>query len=133
MGLYNLIKNIAPLTAEKLKGKRREVVASISIALPVGFVTFLPALLTGIDTPIGIGVAIIGYALALFFIAAFGIFAFQLGIAKDLFADYTNMSPMLHWTLIIATLIATLMLVGIKLFKTLSLVDEENIKHGTKN
>ena len=81
------------------------MVAAISLGCIGGLLVFLPAILEGITTPVGIGLVGVIFAVLWFFIAAFSVVASQLGIAKTLFNDYSNY-PNVHWSIIIFTLIS---------------------------
>lgn len=112
---------------EKVESFNKRFLAASSLGSILGFVAFLPVIITfdRFGGPQTTAMIIIGYALAIFLFTALSIVVSRVGIAEDLFDDYSNWPKPIHFCLIIGSVAGVFVLVITKIYAILYLLPND--------
>ncbi len=130
MRFFKWVSGLFPNTRnkiEKIDDFNKRFLAASSLGSLLGFLAFLPVIITfdRFGSPQTTAMIIIGYALAIFLFTGLSIIVSKVGIAEDLFNDYSNWPKPIHLCLILGSVVGVFVLVIAKIYATIYLLPKD--------
>jgi len=127
MRFFKWVSGLFPNTRnkiEKIDDFNKRFLAASSLGSLLGFLAFLPVIITfdRFGGPQTTAMIIIGYALAIFLFTGLSIVVSKVGIAEDLFDDYSNWPRPIHLCFIVGSVAGVFALVIAKIYATVYLL-----------